>query len=80
MCHLIDYLVTCGGCIAHCLQKYLAVVHTVYYGLDPFTIFFVILCMNVLPTYISMYHVPAWCPWRPEESVRSSGTGVNRWL
>jgi hypothetical protein len=23
-----------------------------------------------------VYHVHAWCPWRPQEGVRSPGTGV----
>jgi hypothetical protein len=27
---------------------------------------------GVLP----VYHMHVWCPWRPEEGIRSSGTGV----
>jgi hypothetical protein len=23
-----------------------------------------------------VYHLYAWCPWRPEEGIRSPGTGV----
>lgn len=29
-----------------------------------------------LPTYMSMYHVRAWCPQRPEEDVGDPGTRV----
>ena len=25
---------------------------------------------------MSVLHVDAWCPWRPEEGVRSTGTGI----
>lgn len=26
--------------------------------------------------YICLYHMRAWCPWRPEEVVASSGPGI----
>lgn len=29
-----------------------------------------------LPTYMSVYHVRAWCPQRPEEDVGGPGTRV----
>jgi hypothetical protein len=32
--------------------------------------------MCVLPACIYVYHVPMWCSWRSEESVRSPGPGV----
>lgn len=32
--------------------------------------------VSVLPEYIYMYHMHVWCPWRPEEDIRSPGTGV----
>ena len=34
------------------------------------------MCMNVLPAYMSVYHVHAWCPWRPEEGTGVPGTVV----
>ena len=32
--------------------------------------------MGVLPTCMSVHHVHSWCPQRPEDSVKSSGTGA----
>lgn len=32
--------------------------------------------MDVLPEGISVYHLCAWCPWRPEEGIRCPVTGV----
>ena len=40
------------------------------------TFFDIFVCMGILPGYIFVYHMPAWCPWRPEEGVESSGTEV----
>lgn len=34
------------------------------------------MCMDVLPTCMSVHQVHAWCPQRPEGGVRSPGTGV----
>ena len=34
------------------------------------------MCMGVLLPCMSMYCVLAWCWWRPEEAIRSPGTGV----
>lgn len=31
------------------------------------------MCTN-LPTYTSVLYVQAWCPWRPAEDMRPSGT------
>lgn len=31
---------------------------------------------GVLPTYVSVYHMPVWCRRMPEEVTRSLGTGV----
>ena len=30
------------------------------------TFFDIVVCMGILPGYIFVYHMPAWCPWRPE--------------
>lgn len=32
--------------------------------------------MSDLLTYISVHHVCIWCPWRLEEGVISTGTGL----
>lgn len=32
-----------------------------------------------LSASMSMYHMCAWCPWRPEKSIRPPGTGDRRW-
>lgn len=32
--------------------------------------------MAVLPACMYLYHVPAWCLWRPEKGIRSPRTGV----
>lgn len=32
--------------------------------------------MNVLPGCMSLHHVCALCPWRPEDSIGQPGTGV----
>lgn len=42
-------------------------------SIGPQFIYFFYICMCVLPTRISLYHVHVCCLWRPEE-VRSSGT------
>jgi E3 ubiquitin-protein ligase NEDD4 len=34
------------------------------------------MCMNVLLARMSVYHVGAWCLWRPDESAGSSETGL----
>lgn len=39
-------------------------------------IYFYFLCIGVLHACISMYHMYAWCPRRPEEGTRSLGTEV----
>lgn len=39
-------------------------------GLDYF------MCMSVLPGCVSVRHFCVWCLWRPEECIRSPGTGV----
>lgn len=37
--------------------------------------------MDVLPEYISVYSVRAWCWWRPEDGgVISPGTTIDGWL
>lgn len=36
--------------------------------------------MNVLPSCTYVNHMHAWCPKRPEEDTKSSGTWVRRWL
>ena len=32
--------------------------------------------MGILPVYMYVYYVHAWCPQRPEEGTRAPGTGV----
>ena len=32
--------------------------------------------MSVLPACMSVYYMCAWYQWRPEEGIRSIGTGV----
>ena len=32
--------------------------------------------MSVLPACVSVYHMHAWCSWRPEEDIRSPVSGV----
>ena len=34
------------------------------------------MCMGVLSACVSAYHMHVWCPGRPEESIRSLGTGI----
>jgi hypothetical protein len=34
------------------------------------------MCMSVLLAYVSVHHVCAWCPQRPEEGTGSSETEV----
>jgi hypothetical protein len=46
-----------------------------FQALEPFSQFLFIL-MYILATGMSVYHVCAWCPWQPEESVRSPEPGV----
>lgn len=36
----------------------------------------VIMCVRVLLACIVMHHMHAWCMWKPENSIRSSATGV----
>lgn len=41
-----------------------------------FFFLFHFMCMHVLSTYLTVYHVCAWCRWRPEEGVRSMELGI----
>jgi hypothetical protein len=34
------------------------------------------MCLGILPTYISINHVHAWCLQWPEQGVRSPGAGI----
>lgn len=34
--------------------------------------------MSVLPTFISLYHVYAQCPGKPEKGIRSPGIGYRQ--
>jgi hypothetical protein len=36
--------------------------------------------MSVLSACVSVHHMHAWCPQRPEEGIGSPGTGVTMWL
>jgi hypothetical protein len=36
------------------------------------------MCIDILPTCKSVYHLHAWCLQRPEEGVSFSGTGVEK--
>lgn len=46
-----------------------------YYG-KLLKLFIVFTCMGVLPARLSLYHLCAWCPWKPVEGVKCPGTGV----
>lgn len=35
-----------------------------------------LICIDVLPVYVSVYNLQAWCLWSPEEADRSPGTGL----
>jgi hypothetical protein len=37
------------------------------------------MCLDVLPAYIPVHHVCAWCTWRPEEGI-GSWNWSSRWL
>lgn len=37
---------------------------------------FYALCEGVWPAFISVHHMHAWCPWRPEQAVRFPWTRV----
>ena len=37
---------------------------------------FYFMCMNVLPACLSVHHMSAWCPGKPEEGIRFPRTGV----
>lgn len=39
--------------------------------------FYLILCMGVLPAFMSIHHMVAWYTWRPEYAVRLPGSGVS---
>ena len=41
-----------------------------------FRFFFIFTCMGVLPAWMSVHHMHAWCPSRPEEGIRCPGTEV----
>lgn len=32
--------------------------------------------MGVLATYMSVYHMSVWSPWKPEEDIGSSRTSI----
>lgn len=34
------------------------------------------MCTAVCPAFMSMWHLHAWCLWKPEEGIASSGTGI----
>lgn len=41
--------------------------------------YFALFCfmyLDILSAYMGMHHVHALCPWKSEEDVKSSGTGV----
>lgn len=38
--------------------------------------YLIFMCMSDLLTSMSVYHVHAWCPQRPEEVIRFPGTEV----
>lgn len=42
-----------------------------YFFLDLF-----ILCMSVLASFMYVYHVRTWCPWKSGEGIRASRTAV----
>lgn len=45
--------------------------------LDNNIFYFKLFCVyGVLPSYMSVYHIYAWCMKRTEEGVEPSGTGI----
>lgn len=34
------------------------------------------MCIGVLSSCVSVYHVCTWCPWKPEGSIESPRTGI----
>lgn len=42
----------------------------------PFTNYFYFICMSVLATCMSVYHLCAWYPRSPEDGIRIPGPGV----
>lgn len=48
---------------------------------DTISIFFLFMCMSSLSTSMSMSHLCAWYPWKPEESTGCLRTGVtDSWI
>lgn len=41
-------------------------------------LFYYLICMSVLLACTSIQHMHVWCLLKPEEGIRSDGTGVNR--
>lgn len=41
-----------------------------------FFLLFYFLCIGVLPAYMFIYHICAWCLQRPEESIRAPQTVI----
>lgn len=41
-----------------------------------FQLYLCFMCVTILPTCKSAYHIHAWCPWRPEDGVGFPRTGV----
>lgn len=45
------------------------------------SLFFLFMCMNSLSASMSMTHLCAWYPWKPEESTGCLRTGVtDSWI
>lgn len=39
-------------------------------------LYFYFICVGILPVCISVHHMHALCPWRSEDGIESSGTGL----
>lgn len=57
------FLLWCGNWIPRQCQEYpLTQEHSLS---SPFQLFIYFMYMEVLSSFMSMYHIHAWCPWRP---------------
>lgn len=48
----------------------------VLYRKEKVIIYIYFVALNLLPVCVSVHHVCASCPWRPEEGARFPGTGI----
>lgn len=77
MCRFTSPGTSCGGqrLISRCFFQMASLPPPSLFKVLNFFYYQCFVCM-----YMSVDHVCAWCPWRPEEGVRYPGTGVNSLL